>query len=167
MPQEKPSANRIEVRIGILIGRTPADVFAFLTELNNFTKWQEGIVGAELLDPGPWRAGTRIKTIHSFLIWKHLEDYSEIVEIIPNRIIRNRGKVGKTTYREEFALEEKNGGTHLRYLAEIEPGGVFSHMKTLSAWAFRSQMRNSFNKLKQLLERLLQPSPISTGAGVI
>src|SRR4051812_38066346 len=111
MPQADRNAAMIEVHIDVRIAKPPAAVFAFLTDAGNFKKWQEGSGGVEFLDRGPWRNGTRLKTIHSFLIWKHLEDWSEIIEIVPNRRIRNRGKVGKTIYREEFGLEMESGGT--------------------------------------------------------
>jgi hypothetical protein len=142
----------IEIRLEETILRSPADVFAYLTELGNFQNWQEGIVRVELLDPGPWRAGTRFKTIHSFLIWNKLEDLSEILAIEPGKRIANRGGVGKTRYQEEFLFEAVPGGTHMRYRADIEPGGVFAYIKTISGWAFQSQMRRSFSKLKNLLE---------------
>ncbi|MDB5104177.1 MAG: hypothetical protein JWP91_1866 [Fibrobacteres bacterium] len=157
----------IEVRLEVGIRRSAEDVFSFLTELSNFKKWQEGIVSVEQIDPGPWRAGTRFKTIHSFLFWNNLIDLSEIVAVDANRRISNQGRVGKTSYREEFLLASEGEGMRLIYRADIEPGGVFSYMKTLSAWNFRSQMRRSFERLKVLMEYSPVSSPLVADAGAI
>jgi hypothetical protein len=156
----------IEVKLEVAIGRPAGEVFAFLTAIGNFKKWQEGIVAVEQIDAGPWRPGTRIKTIHSFLIWNNLQDHSEIMDIETDRRISNRGQVGKTVYREEFLLSPEGNGTLLRYRAEIEPGGVFAYLKTISEWNFRSQMRRSFAKLKSLMETA-QSVPLVPDAGVL
>lgn len=142
----------IEVREQVHILRPQEDVFAFLTDLDNFMKWQEGLVAVELLVPGPWRAGTRIKTTHSLLLWKTLLDYSEITHFEAGKGFRNRGDVGKTHYEEEFVLEPDSGGTLLKYTANIRAGGIFTYIQPLAAWAFRQQMKRSFRKLKLLLE---------------
>jgi hypothetical protein len=157
----------IEVRLEVSIRRASGDVFSFLTTIGNFRKWQEGIVSVEQLDAGPWRAGTRIKTVHSFLFWNDLQDHSEIVAVETDRRISNQGQVGKTRYREEFLLVPEAEGTRLCYRADIEPGGVFSYLKTLSAWNFRAQMRRSFAKLKSLLESAEQAAPLVADTSAI
>lgn len=142
----------IEVRLESAIRVSPDDLFGFLTKTENFQRWQEGLVRVEQLDPGPWAAGTRLKTVHSFLIWNNLVDHSEITAIEPGRRIANKGMAGQNAYQEEFLLIPEGGGVLLRYRADIEPGGVFMYLKTLSAWNFRSQMRRSLARLKALLE---------------
>jgi carbon monoxide dehydrogenase subunit G len=142
----------IEIRLHTAIAAPPETVYAFLTQIDNFPKWQEGLVRLEQLDPGPWHAGMRIKTIHSFLIWNNLEDFSEIAALEPGRRIANQGAAGKNRYSEEFLLLPEGAGTRLEYRADIEPGGIFRYLKTISAWSFRSQMRRSFSRLKVLLE---------------
>lgn len=148
-----PKPGVVEVRLETRIRRPAAEVFAFLTHVDNFAKWQEGIAGIEQLDPGPWHAGTRIRTVHKFLIWNSLVDYSEIVSLEHNVRFRNQGKAGSNAYREEFLLENEGDGIRLKYSADITPGGIFIFIKSISAWAFRSQMQRSFARLKILLEQ--------------
>lgn len=143
----------IEVKEEISIRREPAEVFAFLTDAPNFLQWQEGVVDLEVMTPGPWRVGTRIRTFHSFLLWKRLEDWSEVTGLEPDRSIRNAGRSGNTTYEEEFLLENADGGCRLRYRANIKPGGIFAFIEGLAGWAFRNQMRRSFGRLKMVLEK--------------
>jgi hypothetical protein len=137
----------------LTIRRTPAEVFAFLTGIDNFQKWQEGIVAVEALDPGPWRVGLRIKTVHKFLFWNNLQDFSEIEGLETDRRIANAGTAGRSTYREEFSLEDIEGHTRLTYRADVTPGGIFVFIEPLAAWAFKSQMRRSLGNLKRWLEK--------------
>jgi hypothetical protein len=143
----------IEVKERLFIGREPDEVFAFLTEASNFLKWQEGVEDLEVMTPGPWRVGTRIRTYHSLLVWKRLEDWSEVTGLEPGRLIRNSGSSGKTVYQEEFLLEPAVDGCHLHYRAEIKPGGIFAFIEGLAGLAFRNQMRRSFARLKTILEK--------------
>lgn len=143
----------IAVREELLIRREPADVFAFLTDAPNFLKWQEGVEDLEVMTPGPWRVGTRIRTFHSFLIWKRLEDWSEVTGLEDGKLIRNAGRSGNTTYEEQFLLEAAPEGCRLHYRADIKAGGIFAWIEGLAGRAFRSQMRRSFAKLKTLLEK--------------
>src|SRR4051812_16568309 len=122
--------NMIEI---LTIRKPVAEVFSFLTGMENFQKWQEGIVAVEALDPGPWRVGLRVKTVHSFLLWKNLQDFSEIVGLETNRRIANAGTAGSSKYQEEFLLESVGTDTRLTYRAEIKPGGVFVFIEPLAA----------------------------------
>jgi hypothetical protein len=129
------------------------EVFGFLTLAENFPRWQEGIVSIQVLDAGPWRPGTRIRTIHSFLLWKRLQDDSEITGMDPGRGFTNRGKVGNTRYEEAFSLQAHVGGTTLDYQTEIRAGDVFRFFEPVAGYAFKMQMKKSFGKLKRLLEK--------------
>ncbi len=167
MPQAAQAANAVAIRLEVSIRRSPAEVFAFLTDVRNFARWQEGIASIQQLDAGPWKKGTRIKTVHKFLLWNSLVDYSEIISLEPDAGFRNQGKAGNNAYREEFRLETTADGTCLKYSADITPGGVFIFLKSISAWAFRGQMKRSFEKLKVLLEQPLQEAAILTDASAI
>lgn len=149
----------ITVREDLSIRREAPEVFAFLTHAPNFLKWQEGVEDLEVVTPGPWRVGTRIRTFHSFLVWKRLEDWSEVIGFENGKLIRNAGRSGNTTYEEEFHLEAAPEGCRLHYRADIKAGGIFAWIEGLAGWAFRNQMRRSFARLKTLLEKeIFQPA---------
>jgi hypothetical protein len=147
------AATVVNLGLAIEISRPAPEVFAFLAAADNYPRWQEGIVHIEQLDPGPWRAGTRIRTVHAFLWWRSLVDDSEITAIEPGTAFSTRGGIGTTRYREEFRLKPRPGGASLAYTAEIEPGGVFRFIRPLAAWSFRSQMLRSLGNLKRLLDQ--------------
>ena len=53
----------IAAEIETRIGRPPADVFAALTDVERYPEWliASGIVRVERLDPGPLKAGSRLR----------------------------------------------------------------------------------------------------------
>jgi len=142
----------IRIDFRVTIRRPSTEVFAFLTNADNYRNWQEGIVRMELLDDPPWRKGTRMKTVHAFLFWKNLEDFSELTRVQAGSGFSTRGSSGGSTYQENFSIENCEGGARLDYFAEIMPAGIFKLLRPLTAWAFRGQMRRSFAKLKHILE---------------
>jgi uncharacterized protein YndB with AHSA1/START domain len=78
----------IEVRQSVEIARSPADVFAFVTDPAQLSRWQDA-VAIEQLTPGPVGAGTRFREVHRALGRDRVE-ITEVAEFEPPHVFAMR-----------------------------------------------------------------------------
>jgi len=57
----------IQIDQSIFIKRDPAEVFAFVTDVNNSPKYQSGMQSAEWITDGPVGVGSTMKVVSRFL----------------------------------------------------------------------------------------------------
>ena len=134
--------DRVRTELTIEIARTPEDVFAYLTDVSNLPKWQEGVKSASIRDG-------RIEETRT-LLGRELDTTLEVVEQeAPSLFLLGvvDGPV-RVTIRHE--LEPADGGTQLTVTAEGDiPGGFAAG---LVARRVEKQFRKDFERLKQILE---------------
>ena len=72
------------------IARSPADVFAFVTDTTNLASWQTNTVMAVAEPPGPVGLGSRIREVHHAPGGKEFTELVEVVEFEPDRVFGMR-----------------------------------------------------------------------------
>jgi hypothetical protein len=141
------------ISVSIEIDRSPADVFAYIEELEKHGEWQAAIVSARQEPPGPTRVGTRNIEIRR-VPGGPREIVSEVVQYDPPRHISARGLNGPIRARIGITVEPLDNGTRSRVTQELELEG-YGIGKLLAVLARRSapkQMSEDQARLKQLLE---------------
>ena len=134
--------DRVRTELTIEIARTPEDVFAYLTDVSNLPKWQEGVKSASLRDG-------RIEETRT-LLGRELDTTLEIVEQEAPRVLTLRALDGPVRVTILHELEAADGGTQLTVTAEGDiPGGFAAGFV---ARRVEKQFRKDFERLKQILE---------------
>ena len=138
----------------IEIDRKPAEVFAYIDELDRHSEWQPAIVSARKDPPGPTRVGTRNIEMRR-LPGGPREFISEIVEHDPPRRIVFQGLNGPARPRGTLTIEPLDGGSRSRYTLELDLvghgiGKLFAIMARREA---RKEVPRDQARLKQILER--------------
>jgi len=123
------------------IARTPADVFAYLTDVSNLPDWQAGVKSATR------RAG-RIEESRS-LLGRELHTTFEIVESDEPRLFTLRAVDSPIPFTVRHELEPAGDATRLTVTAE---GDVPGFAAALLGRRAEKQFRNDFERLKQILE---------------
>ena len=73
----------IRVDLELEINRPPADVFAYVTDLERLGEWQENLISATLESDGPIRVGSRIREIRRGPFGRRMEALVEVEEFEP------------------------------------------------------------------------------------
>jgi len=131
----------VHAELTIEIARTPADVFAYLTDVSNLPAWQAGVKSATVRDG-------RVEESRS-LLGRELHTSLEIVEREEPRVFTLRALNSPVPFTVRHRLEEADGGTRLTVTAE---GDVPGFAAGLLARRAERQFRKDFERLKQILE---------------
>jgi carbon monoxide dehydrogenase subunit G len=131
----------VRAELTIDIARTPAEVFAYLTNVSNLPVWQAGVKSASA------REG-KIEETRSFL-GRELHTTLEIVDQDEPRVFSIRALNGPVLFTVRHELEPTDSGTRLTVSAE---GDVPGFASGLVAQRAKSQFRKDFARLKEILE---------------
>ena len=139
----------IRIEFSIDVDRPPADVFAYLTDAESLPQWQSSAVEAHW--EGERTRGAHVKEVRKFL-GRRMESQLEVTDYEPDRLFSLRVLSGPVPFSVRHTLEPRNGGTHLTFVGEGEPGGFFKLAEPIVARTAERQFKSDFETLKDLLE---------------
>lgn len=141
------------IRYSIDINRPPADVFAYVDELDRHGEWQDAIVSARKEPPGPTRVGTR--NIETRRIPGGAREFvSEVIEHDPPRRIVARGLNGPLRPTVTVTVEPLDNGTRSRFTMQLDlkGQGIGRLFAILARRSAHRQVPRDQLRLKQILE---------------
>ncbi len=139
----------MKVEHSVIINRPIEEVFAFVTNLNNETRWQPEIKSVTL--EGPLQAGSTFREVRtSFGLtfdWHFL-----ITEFFPPNRIRIDTINGATRYRGSRLFEAVDGGTRVTEVGELVMPRYLRAFDPLFSWLSKRPLRIAYGRLKALIE---------------
>jgi len=142
------------IQVSIEINCIPAEVFAYVEQLEKHSEWQEAIITAHKEPPGPTKLGTR-NTEMRLVPGGPREIVSEIIEYNPPVHIAARGLNGPIRAGVGIRIEPIDNGRKSRVTLELDLKGrgigklfVFFARKSAPL-----QMSKDLAHLKEILER--------------
>jgi uncharacterized membrane protein len=102
----------------------PADVFAFLADLQNLPRWMSGIVSAELLTEGPIGVGSRAHVVRELLGQRIEVDVAVTGYEPPERVQLDTSASG-IGVQATLDLRSEEGGTALTLGMDIRAQSIF------------------------------------------
>jgi uncharacterized protein YndB with AHSA1/START domain len=131
------------------IARSPADVYAFMTDPDKLPTWQDAEEVEQLTD-GPVRAGTRFREVHRQFGRRRVE-LTEVVECQPERVFHVRVVEGpRIDGRWEF--EPTPTGTRVTLTPMAHLRGRASVANGFAEWSTALAFRRFHRRLKRALE---------------
>jgi carbon monoxide dehydrogenase subunit G len=131
------------------IGAAPADVFAFLADLDRLPEWQSGIVSAEITSPGQVGVGSTARVVRE-LMGQRIEAPLTITAYEPPRRLAIDGEVSGVRATAELDLSAANGAaTDLRFAMEIRAGGMARFMEPMIAGAAGGDIDESIRRVQE------------------
>ncbi len=115
--------------------RSPAQVFAYLSDFTTATEWDPGTVQSERLGEGPIREGTEFRLVAVFLGRKTTLTY-RIVEYQPPHAVTFRGENSTVISLDRITFEPSDAGTRIVYDAQLTLKGPLKLADPLLALAF-------------------------------
>lgn len=135
-----------------VISRPIEQVFAFVADFENDTKWRQGHLESQRISTGPIGVGTKTReVIRSMGMQSPLT--LEVTEYEPNKRVAFAGtKWGPMEPKGVFHFLQADGGTKVTFIAEPKITGVFNLFSPLMSQFGKGDMKKSLAKLKAALE---------------
>jgi uncharacterized protein YndB with AHSA1/START domain len=139
----------------VRIGRPPADVFRYLTDVERAPEWQASAV--EVSPEGAIGVGTRIREIRNFL-GRRAESTLEVTEYEPGRRFSLRVVLGPLPFEVRHALAPDGEGTRLDWVAETDTSRFPKLAVRMMAGTAERQFKADLERLKRVLEGDARPA---------
>jgi uncharacterized membrane protein len=140
-----------KVEASVVINRPVEEVFAFMSDVKNWLKWQSGMLEAEQSSEGPVGVGSTSRGVNQFL-GRRMEWTSEITAYELNKKMEQKIKAGPMLIEQSVKLEPVEGGTKLTLGGEGESGGFFKLAEPLVNRQMEKEMEGNISRLKDILE---------------
>ena len=135
----------------ITINRPVEEVFAFVTDVANFAKWNAQAGRTEQSSEGPVGLGTRYRGSSDFM-GRTMQWIAEITEYEPNQKAVQKITMGPTEMTMGWFLQPVEGGTRFTIRSEGPTGGLAKLAGPLMDRTMEKQMEDNLARLKALLE---------------
>ena len=141
----------INLDLGILIDRPVKDVFAFVANPNNMSKWNSAVVSLEQVMPGAVGVGTKFKSIGE-MMGRRIEGEMQITAYEPDTQCGFQVQAGPMQVNLTMTFKTVGTGTKVSLNAQGNPGGLFKLAEGVMAGQVKSMMEGNLARLKSALE---------------
>jgi len=141
----------INLDFGVLIDRPVKDVFAFVANLNNMSKWNSAVVSLQQATPGAVGVGTKFKTVGE-MMGRRIEGEMQITAYEPDTKCGFQVNAGPMQVNLTMTFKTVGTGTKVSLNAQGNPGGLFKLAEGMMAGQVKSMMEGNLARLKSALE---------------
>ena len=134
----------------VTITRSPAEVFAFLAQLENLPRWNYAISETRKLTPGPAGIGSTYVQVRT--LPTRSTETLEITEYLPERRLSIRGNFGPLSGSATYLLEPIGNSTRLTNIMDLESTGMLSVVATFATTRIKSAVAANLGVLQQIVE---------------
>lgn len=141
----------INLDLGVLIDRPVKDVFAFVANPNNMSKWNSAVVSLEQVTPGAIGVGTKFKSVGE-MMGRRIEGEMQITAYEPDTKCGFQVSAGPMQVNLTITFKTVGTGTKVSLNAQGNPGGIFKLAEGVMAGQVKSMMEGNLARLKSQLE---------------
>ena len=142
----------INLDLGVLIDRPIKDVFAFISNPNNMSKWNSAVLSLEQATPGAVGVGTKFKSIGE-MMGRRIEGEMQITALEPDTKCGFQVNAGPMKVDLTISLKTVGTGTKVSLNAQGNPGGIFKLAEGVMQGQVKSMMEGNLARLKDALEK--------------
>lgn len=141
----------INLDLGVLIDRPVKDVFAFVSNPSNMTKWNSAVLSLEPLTSGTVGVGSKFKTTGEAM-GRRIEGEMQIIAYEPDTKCGFQISAGPMQVSLTMSFKTVGTGTKVSLNAQGNPGGLFKLAEGVMAGQVKSMMEGNLAHLKSVLE---------------
>jgi len=141
----------INLELGTLIDRPIKDVFTFVSNPNNMSKWNSAVVSIQQVTTGAVGVGTKLKTVGEAM-GRRLEGEMQVQTFEPDSKCGFQLQAGPMKMNLTMSFKTVGTGTKLNLNVQGNPAGVFKLAEGLMTGQVKSLMEGNLTKLKSVLE---------------
>ena len=142
----------INLDFSALIDRPQKDVFAFVANPGNMSKWNSAVVSLEQVTPGAVGVGTKFKSVGE-MMGRRIEGEMEITAYEPESKCGFQINAGPMQVNITLSFKTVGTGTKINLNAQGNPGGLFKLAEGALAGRVKSMMEENLARLKTVLEK--------------
>ena len=142
----------INLDLSTLIDRPVKDVFAFVTNPSNMSKWNSAVVSMQQITPGPVGMGTKFKSVGE-MMGRRIEGEMQVVAFEPDSKYGFQMNAGPVQVNVVLNFKTVGTGTKLSLNAQGNPGGLFKLAEPVMAGRVKVLMEENLVRLKSVLEK--------------
>ena len=132
------------------IARTPADVFAYLADLEHTPEWNWAVTRTRKLDPGPVAVGTRFRQTRS--VPRQAVEVLEVTRLDADRRIDIVEDLAPLAAHLTYELSPVPHGTRLSNVVELDPPGPHGFLGSLFTDRIQASVAQNLGVLRTVLE---------------
>ncbi len=141
----------INLDLSTLIDRPMKDVFAFVSNLNNMSKWNSAVVSLQQVTPGEVGVGTKFKSVGEML-GRRIEGEVQVTTYEPDTKTGFQMNAGPIQMNVTISFKTVGTDTKVSLNAQGNPAGVFKLAEGLLQGRVKSMMEENLVRLKSVLE---------------
>lgn len=141
----------INLDLGVLIDRPVKDVFAFVANPNNMSKWNSAVVSLEQVTLGVVGVGTKFKTVGE-MMGRRIEGDMQVTAYEPDTKCGFQVQAGPMQVNLTMTFKTVGTGTKVSLNAQGNPGGLFKLAEGVMTGQVKSMMEGNLARLKSALE---------------
>lgn len=142
----------INIDLGTLIDRPMKDVFAFVSNPNNMSKWNSAVVSLQQISPGEVGVGTKFKSVGE-MMGRRIEGEMQVTMYEPDTKCGFQLNAGPMLVNLTLSLKTVGTGTKVSLNAQGNPGGIFKLAEPVMAGRVKSLVEENLARLKTQLEK--------------
>ncbi|NWF63251.1 MAG: SRPBCC family protein [Chloroflexi bacterium] len=142
----------INLDFSALIDRPQKDVFAFVANPNNMSKWNSAVVSLEQITPGAVGTGTKFKSVGE-MMGRRIEGEMQITAYEPESKCGFQINAGPMQVNITLSFKTIGTGTKINLNAQGNPGGFFKLAEGVLAGRVKTMMEENLTRLKTVLEK--------------
>jgi len=152
IPEYEKENKMINLNLSALIDKPVKDVFAFITNPKNMSKWNSAVVSLEQITPGALGVGTKFKSAGEML-GRRIEGEMQVVAFEPDSKYGFQMNAGPVQVNVVLSFKTVGTGTKLSLNAQGNPGGLFKFAEPVMQARVKSMMEGNLARLKTVLEK--------------
>jgi len=141
----------IKFEHSIIINQSVDEVWKFLSNIENATKWDRGVLEARQTSDGPIGVGSTLQTRRQMLGRQRIGKL-RVSEYVPNRTIALQASLGQMTAQIRYSFEPVEGGTRLTGTSEITPVGLWKLIAPILIPMLERDGQADMANIKRILE---------------
>lgn len=141
----------INLELTTLIDKPVKDVFTFVANPNNMSKWNSAVVSIEQITAGEVGVGTKFKTVGEAL-GRRIEGEMQVESYEPDSKCSFQLQAGPMQMNLTMTFKTVGTGAKLNLNVQGNPAGIFKLAEGVMTGQIKSMMEGNLNKLKSVLE---------------
>ena len=143
----------INLDFGTLVDKPIKDVFAFVSNPNNMSKWNSAVVSLQQITPGAVGVGTKFKSVGEAM-GRRIEGEMQVVTYEPDTKCGFQLQAGPMQMNLTMSFKTVGTGTKISLNAQGNPAGVFKLAEGMLVGRVKAMMEENLTRLKSVLEKL-------------
>jgi uncharacterized membrane protein len=135
----------------VIINKPVQEVFSFLADGTNNTKWRPGVVSIELASGVSGQVGAQYRQVLKGPGSRNIDGDYKITVAKPNEELDFEVTAGPARPNGSYFFEAVENGTKLKFVLDYQPKGLAMLMGPMITRTMKSEVANLAN-LKRLLE---------------